>query len=63
MFLLSYKCKKLYVEWVFQVKDRMMLKLKEHLSQTFENLSNPMVRRDHSGMIRTLLIQKILNGR
>ena len=47
----------------FQVKDRLMLKLKTQLTDTFDAYPNPMTRRDHSGVVRTLLVQKILSGR
>ena len=47
----------------FQVKDRLMLKLKTQLTDTFDAYPNPMTRRDHSGVVRTLPVQKILSGR
>jgi hypothetical protein len=40
-----------------------MAKLKSHLRSTFDSYPNPLTRRDHSGLVRTMLIQKVLSGR
>lgn len=45
------------------VKNRLMDQLKLHLRNTFESLPNKLTRRYHSGVTRTFLIKKIINGR